>query len=145
MKINGVEELIEIERIKQLKARYFRFLDLHQWQDLATCFTADVEMRFDGAPGSEPLVFDGRDDFINRGGTAMDKISHVHHGHMPEIELLGRDEAKGIWAMVDQVYFRSKKVFGYGHYHETYRREADGEWRIAKLHLTRLRLDVMPL
>jgi hypothetical protein len=34
-----------------------------------------------------------------------------------------------------------KKLQGYGHYHETYRKEA-GQWKIATLHLTRLRVDM---
>ena len=32
---------------------------------------------------------------------------------------------------------------GYGHYHEDYRK-VDGEWRISRSKLTRLRMDITP-
>jgi len=37
-----LNNLTEIEAIKQLKARYFRFLDAKQWTDWHTCFTDDL-------------------------------------------------------------------------------------------------------
>ncbi|HTZ23833.1 MAG TPA: nuclear transport factor 2 family protein, partial [Streptosporangiaceae bacterium] len=30
---------------------------------------------------------------------------------------------------------------GFGHYHEEYRRDGDGQWRISRLRLSRLRVD----
>jgi hypothetical protein len=33
---------------------------------------------------------------------------------------------------------------GFGHYHEQYRKGDDGQWRIAELRLTRLRVDSSP-
>ena len=33
---------------------------------------------------------------------------------------------------------------GFGHYHEHYRKGDDGQWRIAELRLTRLRVDSSP-
>ena len=67
------------------------------------------------------------------------RVQSVHHGHCPEIEVLSDTEARGIWAMEDIVEFTDGTLHGYGHYHETYRKEG-GEWRIATLHLTRIRL-----
>ena len=69
----------------------------------------------------------------------------VHHGHMPEIELTGPDTARGTWAMFDYVEWPRPEsgervgLTGYGHYLEEYVRE-DGEWRIARTHLARLRV-----
>ncbi len=64
---------------------------------------------------------------------------------MPEITLTGPGTASGIWSMEDIVEFPDGTVLqGYGHYHETYRK-VDGEWRIATLHLTRLRMDYRQL
>ena len=63
------EDLVEIEAIKQLKARYFRSMDEKRWDDWGQVFT---------------------------------------------------------------------EVHGRGHYHEEYEKGADGQWRIAKLVLTRL-------
>ena len=66
---------------------------------------------------------------------------------MPEITLLGPGRAAGIWAMFDYVEVEAKpphpevRLQGYGHYHETYEKDADGRWRISSLRLTRLRID----
>ena len=51
----------------------------------------------------------------------------------------------GIWAMQDIVENNEVRALGHGHYHETYRKEADGQWRFASTHLTRLRVEVNSL
>src|SRR5690606_35420468 len=69
----------------------------------------------------------------------------IHHGHMPEIEILSADQAAGIWAMEDRIFWPSnnptvmglESLHGYGHYHEKYRR-VDGRWLIQSLKVTRL-------
>jgi len=62
---------------------------------------------------------------------------------MPEIELLGADRARGIWAMFDWVDHPAYDLRGYGHYHEEYAKE-DGAWRIRRTRLVRLREDRTP-
>ena len=68
-------------------------------------------------------------------------MTHVHHGHMPEIEVLGDNSARGTWAMDDIVELPGLSLRGWGHYHEQYRKE-DGQWRICRIRLTRLRLEM---
>ena len=66
----------------------------------------------------------------------------VHHGHAHEIELISPTEARGVIAMEDQIWTPGSEapyLHGCGHYHETYRREADG-WRILTSRLTRLNI-----
>jgi hypothetical protein len=69
----------------------------------------------------------------------------VHHGHMPEIEVVDEENAHGIWAMHDIVEPSPGSGYplltGYGHYTEEYRK-IEGEWRIARLRLTRLKRTV---
>ena len=67
------------------------------------------------------------------------RSSSTHHGHQPEIELTGDDEATGIWAMEDVLVWPADgyRLRGTGHYWETYRK-VDGEWKIASMKLTRL-------
>lgn len=137
----------DLDAIRQLKARYFRLLDTKQWGEWRRLFTDDA--RFEGT--SRP--FDGPDDFCAATSAWLDPALTVHHGHMPEIELLGDNAARGIWAMYDCVQFREPieggayagmlGFTGYGHYHEEYRRETAG-WRISFLRLTRLRVDPIP-
>ena len=147
---NAAEKLLEIEAIKQLKARYFRTVDTFDLAGWLECFTQDCHLLFDAEvrskDGSEPQQFDfrGREEVAGFWASNANRVSSVHHGHMPEIELLSQNEAKGIWAMEDIVEFTDSLMHGYGHYHETYRKE-NGAWRIATLHLTRLRLSQTPI
>lgn len=145
----AAETLLEIERIKQLKARYFRSVDIFNLNGWLNCFTDDCELLFDaevqrrGAPPPPTFSFAGKQDLIDYWNSNTDRVESVHHGHMPEIEVLSETEATGVWAMEDIVEFTDSVLHGYGHYHETYRKET-GVWRIAKLHLTRLRLSQLP-
>ena len=135
-----VDRLAAIEDIKALKARYFRFLDHKRWDDMGTLFTEDAfvdtgygEPSTSGAAFVATLVRD------------VDPARTVHHGHMPEIDVVSATEAHGIWAMFDYVELPTEEerfaFFGYGHYEEEYRKGADGRWRIASMRLTRLRVD----
>jgi hypothetical protein len=131
----------DIEAIKQLKARYFRLMDSKQWLPFSQVFSDDIVVDVSQdkhAPGDS---IRGRADVVDFIRKAVGKAITVHHGHMPEIELLSSTEARGIWAMFDYVEFKpSRGIRGYGHYHEEYRKEG-GKWYISKLKLTRLRVD----
>jgi SnoaL-like domain len=136
-----LRRLLDIEEIKQLKARYFRGLDLKEWDAWGHVFTEDVHTEADGYP------FDGRDTFIDAMREILADVRTVHHGFMPEITLTGHNEATGIWAMRDYLVFPSDGepvgFIGYGHYHERYIRQ-DGGWRIRHLVLTRIGIDPLP-
>ena len=131
------EQLVAVEQIKQLKARYFRLMDTKQWQDWAQVFTEDAVLQW--GP-EESHVFHGRDAIVNGVRQALREATTCHHGHMPEIEVEAEDRARGIWAMYDYVETPQFVLNGFGHYHEEYRRR-DGAWRIHRLRLTRLRED----
>jgi hypothetical protein len=134
----AVQRLIDIEEIKQLKARYFRGLDLKDWTLLRDIFTEDAHVEADGFP------FDGVDVFITAMKDFLDGVRTVHHGFMPEITVTGSDDATGIWAMRDYLLYPGDGppvgFIGYGHYHERYVRQ-DGSWRIRRLVLTRIGID----
>ena len=126
--------LVEIEAIKQLKARYFRLLDTKQWDAWRAVFTDDFTAE---VHGPHPVIhFASADEMVAMNRQVLADVATVHHGHMPEIDITGDDSAEGTWAMMDIVELGAGFV-GYGHYHETYRK-ANGSWRIARLKLTRL-------
>jgi hypothetical protein len=135
-------DLVEIEQIKQLKARYFRLMDTKQWAAWGDVFAADCRMSVELGRGDKDEEYHGRDQIVARVSRVLEGAMTCHHGHMPEIELTGPRSARGIWAMFDYVAWgRRNDLRGYGHYHETYEKEADGCWRIKTLRLTRLRVD----
>jgi SnoaL-like protein len=141
---NQTRQLFEIEAIKQLKARYFRLLDTKQWDELRAIFTDDATFAFREDPDDTESV----ESVVARWSAFLTPARTVHQGHTPEIELLGDDRAHGIWAMVDYVEWPEedgvrKGMEGHGHYHEDYAK-VDGEWKIARLRLTRLRVNGLP-
>jgi len=139
----AANELLAIESIKQLKARYFRLMDTKQWDRFGEVFTPDAEIDVRQDAGKAGQVR-GRERIVEAIRNAVHAAQTVHHGHMPEIELTGPDTARGTWAMYDYVEFPSDGpragFHGFGHYLETYRHQ-DGAWRIASMKLTRIRRD----
>jgi len=136
-----VQRLLDIEEIKQLKARYFRGMDTKQWDAWGQVFTSDAVMEIPEAN----MIVTGRDEIVKAVSTVLVGTTTVHHGHMPEIEIVDDSRARGTWAMADYVEWVGKGderagLQGYGHYVEEYVRE-DGQWRIHRLHLSRLRVD----
>jgi uncharacterized protein (TIGR02246 family) len=128
----------DIEAIKQLKARYFRTMDTKDWAGMRQVFTDDVVIDTAEAGGS---VVTGADDFMTFLQEALGGATTVHQGHMPEIDVTSDATATGTWALNDIVIWpNGMRLDGYGHYHETYAKGADG-WRISSSKLTRLHID----
>jgi SnoaL-like domain len=139
------EDLIAVEEIKALKARYFRCMDTKNWVGFADQFTPDACLDVSGEMGAgADGVVRGRSEIAAFVRGAIDAVTTVHHGHMPEIEIISPTSATGVWAMEDMLRWPEgspiRALHGYGHYHETYE-NTDGTWRIKTLTLTRLRMD----
>jgi len=137
----GVSDYADIEAIKQLKARYFRFMDTKDWDGLASVFTADVEIDMTGEGGGVTTTVEEYLPFL-RGN--IEHVVTVHHGHMPEIEVTSapRRRGSGPW----RITCVGRRVLPWRvarlrPLHETYRKTPDG-WRIASMRLTRLRRDL---
>lgn len=135
----GMQRLDDIEEIKKLKARYFRYVDEKNWTGFAELFTDDVKLIPDGH------VFKNGQEMGKVIGELVGAAPSVHHGHMPEIEWIDENNATGIWAMEDLLPFPKKEGApeghnGYGQYRESYQR-VDGVWKISSLILTRFRMD----
>lgn len=147
--MNALEQLEACMAISQTKARYCRFLDTKNWDAYASLFTEDFEL--DVSEGSSLPIIRGRDAAIKQIQASIGDARTAHQVHTPEIEFVGDDEARVIWAMQDRVLFDSERasrigiagLTGYGHYHQRYVRR-DGEWKIAASKLTRLHLDLQP-
>ena len=123
-------DLEAIELIKQLKARYFRFLDTADFEGLQTVFTDDATAYFKG----------GEYEFDLHGWDALRKFYAqsftpqkfgMHHGHHPEITVDG-DTAIGIWYLHDVFIDLEAKITltGSALYDDKYVRVGDA-WKIA--------------
>jgi SnoaL-like domain len=140
--MTDIERLLAIEEIKNIKGKYFYYLDHKDWEGWKKeVFAPDASLH---VPEHRPEPWVGIDKIIEYVSAATGKQVSVHHGHMPIIEISSENSAKAIWAMED-ILRRDEKhpapgfnfLHGYGHYHETYVRNANG-WRIKTTRLSRL-------
>ena len=143
-----IERLLAMEAIRKVKAAYFRCMDTKAWGELHDVFTEDaifdvrgaLEMPKTEAEYAAEKIITGRADIIAYVSKGLNPLISVHHGHMPEIDILSATEAKAIWPMSDMLILPEGSPFrifrGWGYYTETYTR--DDRWRIATLKLRRL-------
>jgi hypothetical protein len=143
--MTDVERFLAIEEIKQLKARYFRCVDTKDWDGFAALFAPDATVDYT-PPGGNPKDWSmsGEANITSFVRKALEGAVTVHHGHMPEVEIISSTGARGIFAMEDLIWWpegrRHKTLHGWGHYQETYGK-IGGKWVIKTLRLTRLRLE----
>lgn len=139
-----IDQISDLEAIRQLKARYFRLMDTKQWDTWTNCFTDDVRATYEGAPRADPelpdiATLDGRAELVKGVRALLAGAKSIHQGFMPEIELTSATTARGIWAMFDHVMLPKCDFKGWGHYHEEYVKQG-GDWKIKSIHLTRLHI-----
>jgi hypothetical protein len=141
--VNPLDRLVAIEEIKQLKARYFRFLDLKDDEGFLNQFTTDLHMVEDVDGNNTIMEFHSRDDLkaYLEGLGEMRAGFSVHSGHSPEIDIVDDHNATGVWAMSDYIRMPGFNMVGYGHYYERYRKGEDGAWRICSSRCERLHVD----
>lgn len=142
-----VRMLEDLEEIRLLKSRYFRFVDLKRWTELRGLFTDDCT--FEGLWA----VGDGVEAFMANISRNLDGVLSVHHGYMPDLAITGADTASGTWTMTDRLLWEpdsraylgvgvpgQRGINGYGYYEETYQRTAKG-WQISSMRLSRLTIE----
>jgi hypothetical protein len=138
-----IARLEAVEEIRRLKARYFRCVDLREWDEFATLFTEDFVPDFgESTSGPKDKV-----EFLAAVARHFTSGVSVHHGHEPEIDVLDAETATGLWPMYDLVESPPESGYrnhtGWGHYAETYRK-VGGRWRIASTRLIRIKYVELP-
>lgn len=145
-------QLLAIESIKQLKARYWRAIDSGDTDLLRSTFTPDCIVDFRGSMGedeaSSPNYWSDRESFLVSSAASFGSIRTVHHGFVPEITLDLDNTACAIWPMEDLIFvvqpieaLSFTRFQGWGHYHDRYRETTDG-WRMSSTRLTRSRIEM---
>lgn len=141
-----VQELLDREEIKEVKARFFRLMDERDWDGWRALFTDDFRAELLGGE----FVIEGADAFMEQTLKVLEGSRSAHYGHMPEITIESPTEARATWASIDFLEWAADPgtgerngTMGYGHERERYRK-VDGRWRIASYNLTYLRHDAVP-
>jgi len=142
--LNDLERLVAIDEIRRLRGRFARCMDTKQWVEMQDTISDDCE--FDARDGQVVTeLWIGAEDIVANIRRSLDAAVSVHQAHTPEVEVTSPTTAKAIWAMHDVLRFPGSppvELIGAGHYHEEYKKEADGKWRLCRYKLTRLRVDV---
>lgn len=147
--LRRVERLEAIRAIEQLKYRYWRACDRKDPDAFRECFVrhgADIDYDVIGKfSDREPLV-----QLFAQFALAKDAgawiVHDMHHGHHPSVELIDERSAKGEWTLwFMQINTRDKTVTQRSmEYHDLYVVE-DGQWKIARSHVTPLTTICAPL
>ncbi len=148
-----LEKLLAIDDIRNLKARYWRAVDSKDKVLLRSVFTDDAitDFRDDAPPDANThMLMQDIDGFIGQVMAVLAGVTTAHHGFAPEITVHSADHATAIWPMQDFLWVEDpasvlpfSALRGFGHYHDTYRRTADG-WKISATKLARIRIDTDP-
>lgn len=140
-----LQQLSDLEEIRQLKARYFRCIDTGNEAELATVFAEDVTIDLRG--GGYRLQVSGRDNMVDFiASTFNSDVIAMHHGHTPEIRFTGPDTAEGTWYLEDRFISleRNDDTIGSSLYHDRYIRTADG-WKVQHSEYDRVHEIVRPI
>ncbi len=143
--MTDTERLTAIEEIKQVKARYFRCMDMKDWAGFTAIFAPDASVDYTpAAVDSSEWKATGVANIVALVRSVVERAVSIHHGHMAEVEITSATTASAIFAMEDLIYWpegsRYRTMHGWGHYFETYEK-IGGKWLIKALRLTRLRVE----
>ena len=153
------ERAAAIEDIKQLKAKYWRGVDMGDGDLVRSILAEDCVLDYRGCC-TDPitgvdhmpqmnLVMRGRSSWqtgnLDAPAPGVPRLVTVHQGHQSEITITGETTASGIWVFSDRFFMPPGAPFarltGYGHYHETYEK-LGGTWLLKTTRITRLRVAV---
>jgi hypothetical protein len=121
-----LDEMFDIESIKQLKYRYLRTLDLKLWDEFAEVFVPEATGDY-----GEGLSFGSRGELVAFMRDCLGpQMVTLHQCHHPEIAVDGA-RATGVWYLEDKVVMPEHRLVleGAAFYEDRYVRTADG-WRI---------------
>lgn len=145
----NIQTMVEIEQIKQLKYRYIRGIDTHDFDLLCDCFTEDATVWYaDGTfkhAGRSAIIA-----FMKSLITPAFVSSHIVT--QPEIELIDASTAKGVWRLQDTVYLTEQNevlmqsgfplagggtIQGAAYYYDEYTKQGD-QWKISQSGFVRI-------
>jgi len=131
MSVSRIEDLLEIEAIKQLKARYCLAVDSKDWPLFRSCFADDARLG-GGLPGGDAgkPAFVGPDDWVSGVAATVGTVKTLHTVNAAIIEITGPSDARGLWQYTQRGWGRTG-----GYYTERYTK-TEGAWRIAEMRIT---------
>lgn len=136
-----IEQLLIFHEIGQVKYRYLRALDTHDWELMRSCFTENARAWYSGGK----YATEGRDAIVDllKGIIPPGSFIGSHIVMHPEYEVVDATTVKVIWRLQDIVHFLDdrtsyenfdikggEEMVGAGYYYDRYEKVGE-EWLIA--------------
>lgn len=125
------EQLVEFEKIKRVKSRYYRLLDLKRFDDISACFTSDIQL--EAVAGKHIIA--GIDNLIGmlRSHLSDQRILTFHRIGQGEVDLTRLDTATATWSQDDiSISLVNDIIIRGAMYYENQFRKVDGQWLICQ-------------
>lgn len=140
--LSDVEVLLATERIKQLKARRDRAVDLKDWDAYRELHAPEHISSNDGYEETWT-----REDMCSHLENDIGHVQIIHLSHTPDITVESREKASGIWYLEDQHFWKQGEeehwLHGFGLYHERYELR-EGEWKFVHRRIQRILITASP-
>jgi SnoaL-like protein len=135
----------EIEALRVLMSRYEKWGDTQQWDKFGSLFHDDAAIIIDAGPRPNPeadprVEIHGREPFIAAYTASLDGVHTAHNMFLPEITIDDDTHAHATWGLHDYIKTPVVNFNGYGHISQDYLK-VDGQWKIIRLHTTRMIVD----
>ena len=137
-----IQQILDIEAIKQIKGTYCKCVGKEDWDAFFTLFTEDLEF----VTPANGAVFTPLSAFyaMHKKSLQDPKVWGVVHCYTPIITVTGANTASGVWGMEDVHIYPDTDPHvghhGYGFYHEDYVRTAEG-WKFKRIEVIYDRMD----
>lgn len=142
--LSGVDRLIALSEIQDLKARRDHALDRKDWDTYIALHAPDHVSSHGARDGGQ---MGNAADVARQLAVTLDGVITAHHSHTPVIVFDTPDKATCVWAMEDNLYWKQGEedhwLHGYGFYHETCERR-DGHWLFTSRSLKRTHVMTSP-
>lgn len=136
-----VERISDEMAIRTVQQSYFHSVDAKDWDRFGSLLAEDAVFDFSAAVDPTLPPVRGRMAVVEFVRSSMSALTSAHHGFLRELEFVGADRARALWAMEDILWrgeaaALSKYMHGYGHYRIEYKQLECG-WNIVDWKLTR--------
>ena len=142
--LSGIDRLIAISEICELKARRDHALDLKDWDTYLALHAPDHISSHGAQDGAD---MGSAQDEERQLAVTLDGVITAHHSHTPVISFETPDKAKCVWSMEDNLYWKQGDedhwLHGYGFYHETCEKRG-GTWLFNSRSLKRTHVMTSP-
>lgn len=137
VELAGLDRLIAMEEMKNLRLTFCRSLDSHDWAALRATMADDFELYWtdssgpDGKATRAPIEMKGAEKFVTFAQQILGQGKSIHICTMPQFEYVGKDRARAQWFINGYGQIGALNGLGYERLVDDYVR-VGGKWLIRR-------------